>query len=72
MRGHSVKFLEASLAQMFDFLIYFSEEGYTCIVIVAKILNVMDECLMSNPLLLDSEPIYGRVIMTSVRSVAAL
>ncbi len=40
--------------------------------IVAKILNVMDECLMSNPLLLDSEPIYGRVIMTSVRSVAAL
>ncbi len=58
---------------MFDFLIYFSEEGYTCIVIVAKILNVMDEYLMSNPLLLDlPEPIYGRVIMTSVRSVAAL
>ncbi len=57
---------------MFDFLIDFSEEGYTCIVMEAKILNVMDEYLMSNPLLLDSVPIYGRVIMTSVRSVAAL
>ncbi len=57
---------------MFDFLIDFSEEGYTCIVMEAKILNVMDEYLMSNPLLLDSVPIYGRVIMTSVRLVAAL
>ncbi len=38
----------------------------------AKILNVMDEYLMSNPVLLDIEPIYGRVIMTSIRSVVAL
>ncbi len=43
---------QRSPAQILDFAHIFSEERQTCIVINAKILKVMDEYLLSNPLFL--------------------
>ncbi len=49
-QGHSVSTQPEVPAQIFDFANIFSEERQTCIAMKAKVLNVVDEYLLNNPL----------------------